>query len=48
MEFSSGRLMSVTALGEDLDEAYKNCYNDIAKLDLENVSYRKDIGKVEK
>ena len=48
LEFNSGRLMSVTALGEDLEEAYKNCYNDISKLDLKNVSYRKDIGKVEK
>lgn len=41
--FKSGRLISVTAVGETLEEARDKCYQDIARLQLENVKYRRDI-----
>jgi len=44
-KFKSGRLMTITALGETLADARKNCYSDLALLSLKNVHYRKDIGE---
>ncbi|HOI89729.1 MAG TPA: phosphoribosylamine--glycine ligase [Candidatus Rifleibacterium sp.] len=44
-KFRSGRLISVTAVGENLEEARSKCYGDIARLDLANVKFRNDIGK---
>ncbi|OGK09358.1 MAG: phosphoribosylamine--glycine ligase [Candidatus Riflebacteria bacterium GWC2_50_8] len=44
--FKSGRLISVTAVGETLDEARDKCYKDIARLELERVKYRRDIGLI--
>lgn len=43
--FKSGRLISVTAIGETLEEAREKCYGDISRLQLENIRYRKDIGR---
>ncbi|NCB38763.1 MAG: phosphoribosylamine--glycine ligase [Erysipelotrichia bacterium] len=43
--FKSGRLISVTAVGETLNEARTKCYEDIARLELDKVKYRTDIGK---
>jgi phosphoribosylamine--glycine ligase len=43
-DFKSGRLLSITSVGETLDEARNKCYNDISRLTLEKVRYRKDIG----
>lgn len=42
--FKSGRLISVTSVGETLEEAREKCYKDISLLHLENVKYRLDIG----
>ncbi len=44
-KFRSGRLISVTAVGESLDEARNKCYADIARLKLDKVKYRTDIGQ---
>ena len=43
--FKSGRLISVTAIAETLEEARKICYDDISRLELEGVRYRTDIGE---
>jgi len=43
--FKSGRLISVTAVGETLEEARDKCYKDIARLELDRVKYRLDIGQ---
>ena len=42
--FKSGRLISVTAIAETLEEARKLCYDDINRLELSGVRFRKDIG----
>lgn len=42
--FRSGRLISVTAVGETLEEARGKCYEDIARLELDKVKFRTDIG----
>ncbi len=42
--FRSGRLISVTAIGENLEEARNKCYADISRLELGRVKYRSDIG----
>ena len=42
--FKSGRLISVTAIAESLEEARKLCYDDIDRLELSGVRYRTDIG----
>jgi phosphoribosylamine--glycine ligase len=44
MKFKSGRLISVTAIGETIDDAREKCYQDISRLHLEKVRFRKDIG----
>ncbi|HQB83267.1 MAG TPA: phosphoribosylglycinamide synthetase C domain-containing protein, partial [Candidatus Rifleibacterium sp.] len=44
-KFRSGRLISVTAVGENLEEARSKCYGDIARLELANIKFRNDIGK---
>jgi phosphoribosylamine--glycine ligase len=43
-KFGSGRLVSVTAMGETIEDARKTCYNDIDRLRLKNVIFRRDIG----
>jgi phosphoribosylamine---glycine ligase len=43
--FKTGRLLTVTALGETLEEASRLCYADMAQLEGRNFMYRKDIGR---
>lgn len=40
-----GRVLGVTALGEDIPTAIKNAYKAAAKIDFEGAHYRTDIGK---
>jgi phosphoribosylamine---glycine ligase len=42
---AGGRVLSVTALGEDIKGAIKKVYNNINKIQFEGMYYRKDIGK---
>lgn len=44
MKFKSGRLLSITAIGETLELAKNKVYQDISLLGLAKVHYRKDIG----
>ena len=41
---SGGRVLCVTALGEDIKTAQKNAYQGVAKINWDQVYYRKDIG----
>jgi len=41
---AGGRVLGVTALGEDLAAARERAYQAVAKIDWEDVHYRKDIG----
>jgi len=41
---SGGRVLGVTALGEDIENAKKNAYKAIGKIHFEGMHYRKDIG----
>lgn len=41
---SGGRVLNVVATGDDLEEARRNCYADVAKISFEKAVYRKDIG----
>jgi phosphoribosylamine--glycine ligase len=41
---SGGRVLGVTALGEDIKAAKDNAYNAIKKIGFEGMHYRKDIG----
>jgi phosphoribosylamine--glycine ligase len=41
-----GRVLSVTALGESIDEASKKIYSNIEKIEFDGKYYRKDIGKI--
>ncbi|MFZ2956614.1 MAG: phosphoribosylamine--glycine ligase [Candidatus Ozemobacteraceae bacterium] len=43
-KFTSGRLLTVTGIGETLSDAHFACYRDIDRLSLQNVRYRSDIG----
>lgn len=45
IKFKSGRLLCITSIGATIEEAREKCYTDIARLELEKVYYRKDIGK---
>lgn len=40
-----GRVLAVTTIGENLEEASKKIYDNIDKIDFEGKSYRKDIAK---
>jgi len=42
--FSSGRLITLTSLGDTLAEARQKCYSDLGLLSLKNVHFRNDIG----
>ena len=39
-----GRVLGVTGLGEDFDEAYENAYEAVNRIQFDNAYYRKDIG----
>ena len=41
---SGGRVLSITALGADFEEARKAVYADIEKIEFQGSNYRKDIG----
>ncbi len=41
---NGGRVMAVTAMGDDYKEALKKSYQNIAKLHFDTIQYRKDIG----
>jgi len=42
--FRTGRLITISAVGETLADARRLAYGDIEKLALRNIHYRKDIG----
>lgn len=42
--FRTGRLITISAVGETLADARRLAYGDIGKLALRNIHYRKDIG----
>ncbi len=41
---SGGRVLSVTAIGESIDEAAKRAYEAVEKIDFEGKQFRRDIG----
>ena len=41
---SGGRVLNITALGENLDKARQAVYKQISKIDFQGMVYRKDIG----
>ena len=41
---NGGRVLGVTALGSDINEAIKNAYNEVGKIKWDGIHYRKDIG----
>lgn len=43
---NGGRVLTVTALGNSLEEAREVVYNNIEKINFENMYYRKDIAKL--
>jgi phosphoribosylamine--glycine ligase len=42
---SGGRVLNVTALGSDVEDAMKNAYNAVEKISFEGAQWRTDIGK---
>ena len=42
---SGGRVLGVTALGENLDIAVKKAYHEVGKIHFQDIHYRKDIGQ---
>jgi phosphoribosylamine--glycine ligase len=45
LKTDSGRVLSVTAAGNDLDSAIVKAYNGVRKISFTSCHYRKDIGK---
>lgn len=43
---NGGRVLSVTALGESIEEASEKIYSNIEKIEFDGKYYRKDIGKI--
>lgn len=43
---NGGRVLSVVAVAEDLESARQTVYQNIKKINFENMSYREDIGKI--
>ena len=41
---NGGRVLGVTAVGKDLDEAIKNAYTGVAKISWTDEFHRSDIG----
>jgi phosphoribosylamine---glycine ligase len=41
---NGGRVLNVTALGLDIKDAVKNCYNALGKISFDRMHYRRDIG----
>lgn len=42
---SGGRVLSITSMGETIEEAREKVYKNIKKIDFDGMSYRTDIGK---
>ena len=42
---NGGRVLGVTALGDDLNSAISNCYSKVQKISWPHKYYRNDIGK---
>ncbi len=40
-----GRVLGVTALGEDLEQAIERCYRAVDKIHFQGIYYRRDIGR---
>ncbi len=45
---NGGRVLSVTALGSNMDQALARCYAALDKIHFEGMSFRKDIGRRKK
>jgi phosphoribosylamine--glycine ligase len=43
---NGGRVMSITSLGNSLDQARETIYNNINRIHFNGIYYRKDIGKI--
>ena len=41
---SGGRVLNVTALGDDMQKAIDNCYNAVRAIHFDKMHYRRDIG----
>ena len=42
---AGGRVLGVTATGENLDDALSACYRELSKISFEGMQYRRDIGR---
>jgi len=42
---TGGRVLNVTALGDDIKKAIENCYNAVEKIRFDKMLYRKDIAR---
>ena len=42
---TGGRVLGVTATGDNLGEALSTCYRELAKISFRGMQYRRDIGK---
>ena len=45
LKTAGGRVLGVTAVAENLENAVKKAYNEVKKVRFENAFYRKDIGE---
>ena len=43
---NGGRVLSIVSLGQSLEEARENVYENIRKISFDNMTYRKDIGQI--
>ncbi|MEQ1763608.1 MAG: phosphoribosylamine--glycine ligase [Pyrinomonadaceae bacterium] len=41
---AGGRVLGITATGDDLDQALSTCYRELSKITFEGMQYRRDIG----
>ena len=41
---AGGRVLTITGLGENMEEALNKSYNGLEKIDFKGIYYRKDIG----
>jgi phosphoribosylamine--glycine ligase len=42
---SGGRVLGITATGDDLDAALATCYREVSKISFEGMQFRRDIGR---
>ena len=43
---NGGRVMSITSLGDNMEEARDMIYKNIGKINFQGINYRKDIGQI--